>query len=235
MLPLETLPPGDQSGGVFYIRIVLSPEEACRLWVFLNILFFTGSSCQPLAQPPSWSTTPCRLAATTYSIYSQLPSISEAVPPSATWGRAMSWWQGPTNAGLRMKNGHYVSLKISDKFLLPDLESPRRYPYNDVVVTWFWELCYSVSTRMTYHAREVKGDDPDKKGYPGPPGWGFLAWGWSHPIKIYLVKKLLKLETGRKQHRRPSMNSDLRKWRCKSQDHQQGRTILEEAKVHQWL
>jgi hypothetical protein len=23
------------------------------------------------------------------------------------------------------------------------------------------------------HARQVKGDDPDKKGYPGLPGWGF--------------------------------------------------------------
>jgi len=22
------------------------------------------------------------------------------------------------------------------------------------------------------HARQVKGDDPDEKGYPGPPGWG---------------------------------------------------------------
>jgi len=22
------------------------------------------------------------------------------------------------------------------------------------------------------HARQVKGDDPDKNGYPGPPGWG---------------------------------------------------------------
>jgi len=22
------------------------------------------------------------------------------------------------------------------------------------------------------HAREVKGDDPNKNGYPGPPGWG---------------------------------------------------------------
>jgi len=21
-------------------------------------------------------------------------------------------------------------------------------------------------------ARQFKGDDPDKKGYPGPPGWG---------------------------------------------------------------
>ena len=36
MPPLETLPtptptPGDPSGGVFYLRIVLSPEEASRL------------------------------------------------------------------------------------------------------------------------------------------------------------------------------------------------------------
>jgi hypothetical protein len=23
------------------------------------------------------------------------------------------------------------------------------------------------------HARQVKGDDPDKKRYPAPPGWGF--------------------------------------------------------------
>jgi hypothetical protein len=50
---------------------------------------FTVTSCQHLAQPPSWRTTPCRLSATAYSIYSQLPSILEAVPPSATWGRAM--------------------------------------------------------------------------------------------------------------------------------------------------
>ena len=42
-------------------------------------------------------TTPCRLSATAYSKYSQLPSISETVPPSATWGHAMPWWQGPTH------------------------------------------------------------------------------------------------------------------------------------------
>jgi len=41
-------------------------------------------SCQHLAQSPSWRTTPCRLFATAYSIYSQLPTILEAVPPSAT-------------------------------------------------------------------------------------------------------------------------------------------------------
>jgi len=50
---------------------------------------FTESSCQHLAQPPSWRTTPCLLSAIAYSIYSQLHSTFEAVPPSATWGRAM--------------------------------------------------------------------------------------------------------------------------------------------------
>jgi hypothetical protein len=45
---------------------------------------------------PSWRNTPCRLPATAYSIYSQLPSTWEAVPPSAIWGRALPWWQGLT-------------------------------------------------------------------------------------------------------------------------------------------
>jgi len=32
------------------------------------------------------------------------------------------------------------------------------------------------------HAVHVKGGDPDKKGYPGPTGWGLVAW-LLHPIK----------------------------------------------------
>ena len=42
MPPLETLPLGDPSGGVFYLRIVLSPEEASRPWVFINHIFSWG-------------------------------------------------------------------------------------------------------------------------------------------------------------------------------------------------
>ena len=41
----NTCPPprhGDPSGGVFYLRIVLSPEEASRLWVFHKNKFFYG-------------------------------------------------------------------------------------------------------------------------------------------------------------------------------------------------
>jgi hypothetical protein len=29
------------------------------------------------------------------------------------------------------------------------------------------------ATGRASHARQVKSDDPDRKGYPGPPGWGF--------------------------------------------------------------
>jgi hypothetical protein len=56
--------------------------------------------------------------------------------------------------------------------------SRRRYPYFDIVVGLAWPddpECYAggkVATGMGSHAGQVKGgDDPDKKGYPGPPGW----------------------------------------------------------------
>jgi hypothetical protein len=39
----------------------------------------------------------------------------------------------------------------------------------------------SIATGRGSHAGQVKGDDPDKKGYPGPPGWG-LGWQ-SHPLQ----------------------------------------------------
>jgi len=34
-------------------------------------------------------------------------------------------------------------------------------------------LALAFATGRASHARQVKGDDPDKKGYPGPPDWGF--------------------------------------------------------------
>jgi len=33
-------------------------------------------------------------------------------------------------------------------------------------------LVVAYATGRASHARQVKGDDPDKKGYPGLPGWG---------------------------------------------------------------
>jgi hypothetical protein len=38
-----------------------------------------------------------------------------------------------------------------------------------------------VATGRASHARHVKGDDPDKKGYPGPPGFG-VGRGAVNPI-----------------------------------------------------
>ena len=49
MLPLETLPPppGDPSGGVVYLRIVLSPEQASRMWVFLKKVIYREGLLAP--------------------------------------------------------------------------------------------------------------------------------------------------------------------------------------------
>jgi hypothetical protein len=33
-------------------------------------------------------------------------------------------------------------------------------------------LATAYATDMASHTRQVKGDDPDKKRCPGPPGWG---------------------------------------------------------------
>ena len=60
---------------------------------FATWYVITVRNCSHLAKPPNWRTTPCRLSANVYAIYSQLPSILEAVPPSSTWGCAMPWWR----------------------------------------------------------------------------------------------------------------------------------------------
>ena len=70
------------------------------LWMCRNMInFFPARSSYHLAQPPSWKTTPCRLSAIAYSIYSRYPPYLQAIPLSATWGRAMPWWQGHTYHG----------------------------------------------------------------------------------------------------------------------------------------
>jgi len=83
-----------------YITSFKSVRHLSLTWAlceyFVTKYVFRARSYHHLVQHWSWRITPCRLSATAYSIYSQLPTIMEAVPPSATWGLAMPWWQGPT-------------------------------------------------------------------------------------------------------------------------------------------
>jgi hypothetical protein len=50
-------------------------------------------------------------------------------------------------------------------------------------------LAVAYATGRASHARQVKGDDPDKKGYPGPPSWGFgLGLTTPHSKKLIVTK-----------------------------------------------
>jgi hypothetical protein len=50
-------------------------------------------------------------------------------------------------------------------------------------------LAVAYATGRTSFARQVKGDDSDKKGYPGPPGWGFgVGLTTPHSKKLIVTK-----------------------------------------------
>jgi hypothetical protein len=51
-------------------------------------------------------------------------------------------------------------------------------------------LAVAYDTGMASHARQVKGDDPVKKGYPGPQGWGFGVGLTTPHIKKLIVTKV---------------------------------------------
>jgi len=73
----------------------------------------------------------------------------------------------------------------------------------DVVVGLAWSkdpessAGSSVATGRASHARQVKGDDPDKKGYTGPPGWGLGMGLTTQPHKKSVVLRSLQ---NRKPH-----------------------------------
>jgi predicted 2-oxoglutarate/Fe(II)-dependent dioxygenase YbiX len=58
--------------------------------------------------------------------------------------------------------------------------SPQSYPYFDVLFGLAWSddpesyTGGSIVTGRAFQAKQVKGDDPNIKGYPGSPGWGLL-------------------------------------------------------------
>jgi hypothetical protein len=50
-------------------------------------------------------------------------------------------------------------------------------------------LAVAYATGRASHARQVNGDDPAKKGYPGPPGWGFgVGLTTPHSKKLIVTK-----------------------------------------------
>jgi hypothetical protein len=48
------------------------------------------------------------------------------------------------------------------------------------------------ATDRASHTRQVKGNDLDKKGYPGPPVWGFGMWLTTPHSKVYCYESRTK-------------------------------------------
>jgi hypothetical protein len=63
----------------------------------------------------------------------------------------------------------------------------------------------SYATGRGSHTRQVKGDDPEEKGYPSPPGWGFDVGLRTPHSKKLIVEQRNKLDRfnddGRKRTR----------------------------------
>ena len=73
------------------------------LAMFRNMInFYGGVSTSPKPQAGGPPHVGCPRLLIQY-IHSY-PAYLEAVPPSAIWGRAMTWWQGPTYHGLCVVN-----------------------------------------------------------------------------------------------------------------------------------
>jgi hypothetical protein len=75
------------------------------------------------------------------------------------------------------------------------VSSPRRCPYFDVAVGLVWSndpesyAGGNIATGSVIQAGQVKSDDPDKKGHPGPPGWGLGVGVTTPPCKRTFVEK----------------------------------------------
>jgi len=68
-------------------------------------------------------------------------------------------------------------------------------------------LAVAYATSRASHARQVNGDDPDKKGYRGPPGWGLGAGLTTLSCKKQNVAKKSVNEPGPPSRERLMMRS----------------------------
>jgi hypothetical protein len=88
----------------------------------------------------------------------------------------------------------HVPVQIIDGNKIKTPSPSHRYHYFDAVVGLTWSndpKSYtggSVATGRVSHARRVKGDNPDKKGCPSPPGWGLGVGQTTPPSNTYLLR-----------------------------------------------
>ena len=96
----------------------------------------------------------------------------------------------------------------------------RRYPYFDVVVGPAWSNDPEIyadghdATGMASRARQVKGDGPDKKGYPGPPGWGLGVRLTVSPRKTYICWETSKIGDRTETTTDDTAWTKINNWRC---------------------
>jgi len=58
-------------------------------------------------------------------------------------------------------------------------------------------LAVAYATGRASHTRQVKGDDPNKKGYPGSPDWGFcVRLNTPHSKKTYCYESRAERKAG---------------------------------------
>jgi hypothetical protein len=87
-------------------------------------------------------------------------------------------------------------------------------------------LAVAYATGRASLAKQAKGDDPDKKGYPGPPVWGFgvrLATPHSKKLIVTKVEQRKKLD---------GFNDDGESW---WQIGKKWKDIVRQAKAHSGL
>ena len=58
-------------------------------------------------------------------------------------------------------------------------------------------LVVAYATGRAFRPRQVKGDDPDKKGYPGPSGWKLGVRLTTLPRKRILLPNLKEIKLDR--------------------------------------
>jgi hypothetical protein len=87
-------------------------------------------------------------------------------------------------------------------------------------------LAVAYATGRASHARRVKGEDPDKKRYPGPPGWGFGV-GLTTPHSKKLI--VTKVEQRRSRMDLTMMERVGDRWEKKWKD------LVRQAKAHSEL